>query len=122
MVVVRVPVALRQLEKVDERARARTIFSGHNYVARLAAIAPGDGARAPAAQVGKDLLVVVLQGKGFLRVPADEIYLEPGTVVRVPSGMPHQLTASGPEELVAVLVAVEVRTTPTVPTLPEALG
>lgn len=98
------------------------MFSGHNYTAGLIALSPSDEVGAPVAQVGKDIVAVVIQGNGFLRVPADEVYLEPGTVVRVPSGMPHQFVTSGPEDLVMVMVTVEIGAAPLVPTLPEALG
>jgi mannose-6-phosphate isomerase-like protein (cupin superfamily) len=122
VIVVRIPMALKQLERMDERARGKTMFTGDNYTAGLVALSPGETTQAPVAQVGKDLMAVVMQGRGFLRVPTDEVYLEPGTVVRVPSGMPHQFVATGTEDLVMVLVSVEVGTTLTVPTLREALG
>ncbi len=107
MLVVRIPVALRQLDDIDQQSKGKVMFSGPNYTAALVAVSPGPTAGPPATHVGKDVVVTVVDGKGFLRVPGDEIYLERGTVVRIPSGMPHQLEATGPEDLVVILMAID---------------
>jgi len=79
----------------------RKLVGSEKIVVELLCYEPGQST--PAHQhPAQDEIFVILEGRGRLRSGEEEVPCEPNSLIRVPAGTPHGLTAS--ERLIALIV------------------
>lgn len=88
--------------RADKMGKA-TLFRSERLMVGLNGFEPGQ-THALHAHEGMDKVYQVLEGRGVFLLEAEEIPMEPGTMLVAPEGVPHGIRNDGEERLVVLAI------------------
>ena len=99
--VIRLQGALKNLNRINEEIRYKSLLEGRGLSAGLISFKPRkDSDPKQIKHRDKDVFCHVVRGSGRLRIKGRRIALKPGTICHIPKGIPHDFAAGKKEEMI----------------------